>query len=400
MNKPRIALLFRYGAGTHCELFHAMPYIVSTLAEKADVHYFGMKTETPIPDLIRQHATVHNLPFSIDRTKERDKWLKTLLWIASLPLLGLYCRFKRFDAVYLDETIPLSAALMRIFFGKNTAITVADFFTDIYCRGAISTAGRIIKAIDYASWRRLPLIFTRAKSTRDFLQQQGIDVEKVYPVYDPCNLDLYCPLPNRENIRRHFQYSSEDIVLVHHGILHPNKGNDLIIRALADIRHRVPHLKLLLIGDGPEKKRLEQLVQDLQMDDVCQLTGWLPTLQDVNRALNAGDIGLVMRVGNPSDDFHMTGALVHNMACGLPILAAQLAGVAEVVRKGHNGFLFDPRNMDDFKHTLMHLYKSPEMCRKLGEQARRDAREVFDLQVVTQRTAALLLRLAGADDEA
>lgn len=397
--KTKIALWFRYGPGDHSELFHAMPHIVSALAEKSEVHYFGMKTKTAIPDIIRQHAILHHLPFRVDRTNQKDKWIKTLLWMACLPLLGLYCRMKKIDAVYIDETIPLSAALTRFFFGKKTAITVADFFADIYCTGAASILGRLIKYIDYASWRKLPLIFTRAKSTRNFLHEKGVPREIVHPVYDPCDLNLYCPLPDRDNIRSDFGYGPQDIVLVHHGILHPNKGNDLIIKALSEIREQIPHIKYLLIGDGPEKARLDQMVTDLQMDDVCRLTGWLPTLQDVNRGLNAGDIGLVMRVGNRSDDFHMTGALVHSMACGLPVLAARLAGVAEVVQENHNGYLFDPHNMDEFKRALIKLTQSADLRQKLGRQARQDAEQLFDMQAVTRRTAEPLLKLAGVHHE-
>ena len=114
---------------------------------------------------------------------------------------------------------------------------------------------------------------------------------------------------------------------------------------MAGLRARYPELRYLLIGDGPEMARLQNLVQELGLESICTLTGWLPTLPDVNQALNAGDIGLVMRTGAPSDDFHMTGALVHNMACGLPLLAARLGGVSEVVQEGRNGLLFDPSDM-------------------------------------------------------
>jgi len=53
--RPKIALLFRYGPGDHSELFHAMPDIVAALAEHAEVHYYGMRTATPVPETIRRH---------------------------------------------------------------------------------------------------------------------------------------------------------------------------------------------------------------------------------------------------------------------------------------------------------------------------------------------------------
>ena len=77
---------------------------------------------------------------------------------------------------------------------------------------------RVIRAIDLWSWKRLPLIFTRAATTRAFLARHGIDPARVHPVYDPCDLSIYRPLPAEERAaaRRQFGYGPNDVVLVHH----------------------------------------------------------------------------------------------------------------------------------------------------------------------------------------
>ena len=394
--KPRIALWFRYGPADHAELFHAMPAIVTALAEHAEVHYFGFKTRTPIPDAIAKHAVIHSLPITIDRTHTRDKTWKTLLWISLIPLLALRCRFMGIRAIYIDETVPLVAPLARCFFGSRVAITIADFFIDIYAeRNAwVRRLGGVIKAIDWRAWRRLPLIFTRAQSTRVFLAENGVPAERVHPVYDPCDFTIYHPT-DRADARRAFDLPADAVVLVHHGILHPNKGNDRILRQLAAHRDRFPKLIYLLIGDGPDMAHLRDLTAELDIQDRVRFTGWLPTLAEVNQALNAGDIGLVMRIGQPADDFHMTGALVHSMACGLPVLAAHLAGVAEVITENRNGLLFDPHTLHNFPTQLHRLYQDRKLREALGQAALKDAHRHFDMNNVTQKTIAPLLALIG-----
>ncbi len=393
--RPKIAFWFRYGPADHSELFHAIPHIVEALATHAEVHYFGMRTATPVPAAIQQHAILHWLPCRVDRTNNRDKLFKTILWILALPGVALWCRCQRMDAVYMDETIPLSPLIARVFFGRNVAVTVADFFTDIYLTGALAFLGRAIRAIDLWTWRRLPLIFTRAKTTRTWLARHGVNPDRVQPVYDPCDLTRYHPLPpdQRQQARQSFGFTPQQVILVHHGILHPNKGNDWILRALAQLRPSAPHLHYLLIGDGPDMPRLRQLIQELQMEDAVTLTGWLPTLDHVNQALNAGDIGLVMRVGAQSDDFHMTGALVHNMACGLPILAARLGGVSEVIEENRNGLLFDPTQPEEFQRKLRLLLDNPALRQTLGAAAHTAATRHFDINRVTQHTTQPLLAL-------
>ena len=398
-NKVKIAFWFRYGAAEHAELFHAIPRIIDRLSQSAEVHYFGTGNIKPLPPDFPSACVFHTLPFHINRTSERDKLFKTILWILLLPLVGLYCRFTKIDVVYIDETVPLTAAFAHLFYGGKVAFTIADMFIDIYER-KISilrfTAG-LIRRVDHWSWRKLSLIFTRAKNTRTFLAEKiGIDSNIVAPVYDPCDFSLYYAYePTRkEQARLKFGFGKDDIILVHHGILHPNKGNDFIIKALHSCQNSVPNIRYLLIGDGPEKPTLLKLINRLNMQDRITLAGWLPKPSDVCEALNASDIGLVMRVGHQSDDFHMTGALVHNMACGLPLLAARLAGISEVVTEGINGRLFDPHNSDSFVQALENLYKHPEDRVLMAKHSSCDARKFFNMRVVVEQTANRLIELA------
>ncbi len=394
--KPRIALWFRYGPAEHAELFHAMPNIVRELAKHAEVHYFGMDSDTPVPSDIRENAVIHSVVGSVERTRNRDKHVKTLLWLMSLPKVARTCRKLGINAVYIDETIPLSAHLALKHFGPNVAITVADFFVDIYLmpHTCLRPLGRWIRKKDMDSWKKLPLVFTRARTTRQYLAAQGLDEYRIHPVYDPCDHDIFFPM-EKALARETFGYRDDDIVLVHHGILHPNKGNDRILKAIARCLPNFPNLRYLLIGDGPDMPRLKSMVRELSLEDCVQLTGWLPSRSDVNRGLNAGDIGLVMRVGHRSDDFHMTGALVHNMACGLPILAARLGGVSEVVEDGRNGFLFDPECGDEFIHHLGELASDPPLRQRLGQQAYEDSLVHFSMEAVTRNTVEPLLGLLG-----
>ena len=393
-SRPKLAFWFRYGPAEQSALCHAIPGIIEQLAQTAEIHYFSMRSRKSAPDAVRQHAVLHELPFQVERTRERDKFWKTLLWLSLLPWLGLYCQLKGISVIYMDETLPLSTLAARVFYRGKLVITVADFFADIYLdRTALARAmARGIRRADLWSWRRLPLLFTRALNTRTFLIEQGVEAGRIVPIYNPCDFRIYHP-GDRQRCRQRFGFADDELVLMHHGILHPNKGNDRILRALAQVREQLPRLRFVLVGDGPEMPRLRALSRELGLDDRVTFTGWLPTLADVNEILNAADIGLVMRVGHRSDDFHVTDTLVHNMACGLPVLAARLGGVAEVVREGENGALFDPNDMDEFIAKLKELSQSPERRAQLGRQALADAQRAFSLEDHVQKTAAALHNL-------
>ncbi len=395
-SKPRLAFWFRYGPAEHAELCHSLPIILDRLSQSCAIWYFGMKTFRPVPPQIARHIRLVELPLRVNRHAPYDKLLKTILWVALLPFVGLCTRFLGVRVVFIDETIPFTVWAARIFSGARIVVTVADFFADIYLAG--SGPGRrlasLIKAADFASWRRADRIITIARNAGAFLEQHGVPRERIVSIYDPCDFNLYHPM-NKAEQRRRWGYGPGDVVLVHHGILHPNKGNSWIVRRLAEARPSMPYLHYLLVGDGPEMEELKSLVQALQLGDRVRLTGWLPGPHDVNSALNAGDIGLVMRIGQKSDDFHMTGALVHNMAAGLPILAARLGGVAEVVEPGVNGLLFDPRDPAEFLACLERLASNAGLRERMGEKALDAARLHFDLDRAGRQTAETLLSVLG-----
>ena len=392
--RPRIAFWFRYGPAEHAELFHCIPDIIEGLARDCTVHYYGLKSSKPVPERVRNNARLHILPITIDRASTADKIVKTIIWIMLMPFLGIHCRLKKIDAVYIDETLPLSAMLARIFFGRKVAVTITDFFLNIYGRKTpcLRPFCRAVNKLDMRAWRKLPLIFTRAKSTRDYLTGSGVPAGIIYPVYDPCDTAIYHPV-SKPDCRRKFGFAADELVLVHHGILHPNKGNDRIIKALPALLKEWPRLRFLLIGDGPELSRLRHMAKEEGLENVVVFSGWLQKLSDVNCALNAGDIGLVMRAGLDTDHYAMTGALIHNMACALPVLAARLRSIEEVIQDGQNGFLFDPENMDEFKTKLLMLANNPTLRREFGNKGLAVVRELFDMQNVTRQTIEPLRRL-------
>lgn len=395
--RPKIAIWFRYGPDEHTELYPALPGLVAALAREADVHYFCFRSERQADPALLARLHLHELPWRVHRTDNRDKWRKTLLWIALLPWLGLRCRRLGARAIFLDESLPLAPALLRLCCGRRAVASVADFFLDIYAprSAAVRAIKPAIEAIDRWGWRGLGRLFTRTRSMREHLVRQRVPENIVRTVYDPCDFTVYHPL-DRAQARAALGLPADSVTLVHHGILHPNKGNDFILRALAPLKRTHPHFRYLLVGDGPEMAHLRALASELGLDEMVVFTGWLKTLREVNVALNAGDIGFVMRVGSESDHFHLTGALVHSLACGLPVLAVRLSGIQELVRENENGLLFAPGDADEFRAQLVRLIDDPALRDRLGAAALRTARENFSMDQVVQQTAGALLEIARA----
>ena len=372
--KKEIAFIHRYGLeGWICCGGHALPGIVKNLSTDVDIDFYGPHTtETKNPEL-RSNIRMHELPYTWNRANPSDKITKTLLWYFWLPIIGIRCRLNGTRLIWNDETVPLTAPILRLFFGRNIAITVMDFFARIYTekKPKLHWLRDWVEHIDFAAWRKLPLIFTKVLYTQEFLAEHGVPKQVMHLYRNPIDHAKFHPIDDeiRNATREKLGFTNTDIVLSHHGILHPNKGNDWILQRLAKLKDDLPNLKCLLIGSGPEMDSLKQLATKLGITDRIVFTGWLPTEQDLNAALASADIGLVMRIGQETDHFHMTDTLAHEMACGKPILAVNLKGIAEVISDGETGFLFSHKHPSEFHVRLKRLAENAKLRQTFGNKA-------------------------------
>lgn len=376
-----------------------MPLLAEKLSESAELHFIGPTSTDPVPPGLEARFVSHRLPWQFDRANPKDKWTKTLRFYLALPGIGRRCRRLGIDFIYWEETLPLGALILQVFYGRNCAIMVMDFFVRIYTekRRWLRWFRNLIERIDCWSWRRLPLVFVHVEAAKSFLVARGISPEKVQVVPNPCNHEIFHPVDHqtRTTTRAEFGFTDNDIVMTHHGILHPNKGNEWVLKQIADGVEQFPNLKFLLIGDGPEMEALKCLVKELGMQDKVVLTGWLPSEADLSRTLASMDIGLVMRIGQETDHFHMTDTLNHEMACGKPILAVNLRGIAEFVKDGSNGFLFPVDHGKIFREHLHILATDNALRQRLGESALQTSLSVSAIEGNATRLAEAIKQGAG-----
>lgn len=394
--KPKIAIWFRYGLKEYCDMFPAGPRVLELLRPVAEVHFYGMRTKKPIPEKLKRLVVLHQVPGLVDRESMRDKFWKYVLWLFAIPFMALHARFLGIREIFNDETLPLSLSLTQLFFGRTTQVTVADMFLTMYFQGWKAALGRFIRRRDIAAWKRAALITIRAKAAGAWLEENGIEANRIRLIYDPCDFGIFHPVPDDQKaaLRQEFGFAPDDFVIMHHGILHPTKGNDVLLRAFAELLPEHPNFRFLLVGDGPEMANLVRLRDELGIGERCTFTGWYSS-EGVNRALNASDISLVMRIPDRTANFCITGALVHSMSAGCAVLSTNVGGPADVVAEGENGMLFSPDDMEEWKRKVVALAGDAALRRRLGTGALETARRVFESNAVARQTADVLLEPFG-----
>lgn len=183
-------------------------------------------------------------------------------------------------------------------------------------------------------------------------------------LYVPLGIDAskFIPRPNRS-------VSSQPRLLCV-GRLSPEKGQGLLLEAVAALRAEGRPLHLKLVGDGPDRPWLERRAAELGLSSTVEFAGWVDPTQ-IRAIYNEAEVFVL-----PSLAEGVPVVLMEAMAMQLPCVAPRIGGIPELIEDGVDGILFAGGDIDDLTQQLRSLIEFPELCAQLAKRAR--ARVVRD----------------------
>jgi phosphatidylinositol alpha-1,6-mannosyltransferase len=182
----------------------------------------------------------------------------------------------------------------------------------------------------------------------------------------PVDLDLFRPEPPVSTGRRR---------VVSVGRLVQQKGFDTLLEAWSRVLlhwpSTTPPPELVIIGDGPRRRRLEAMGRGLHLDSTVRLLGALPRGAVVAQLQAAQVFALPVRTRRAGLNPEGLGlAAIEAAACGLPVIVGRSGGAPETVQDGRTGYVVDPENVDELAERISFLLSSPEVASAMGAHGR------------------------------
>ena len=188
--------------------------------------------------------------------------------------------------------------------------------------------------------------------------------------------------PPDPQLRARFCRADEKLV-IHISNLRPVKQVDAVVRVFARIRERVP-ARLLIVGEGPELGRAEQLIDQLAVTAHVELVG---EAQDVVGLLSVSDLFLL-----PSLQESFGLSALEAMACGVPVVASNAGGLPEVVTDGVTGFLHPPDDVQRMAESAIAILSDPTVHARMAAEGARIALDRFSADRIVPQYEALYAR--------
>jgi glycosyltransferase involved in cell wall biosynthesis len=172
------------------------------------------------------------------------------------------------------------------------------------------------------------------------------------------------------------------------GRLSPEKGPDRFLLAAERIRQSRPDAHFVMIGDGPLREELEI---EIERGGFAGCLHMVEVRHDMEAAYPAFDLLL-----QTSRSEGMPLVVLEAMACGVPVVAVGIGGVAEVVEHGSTGWLVSPVQWDDISRDALRLLADPQRLKRMGLLGRERVETRFDLRECVSETSSLFRRLAAS----
>jgi 1,2-diacylglycerol 3-alpha-glucosyltransferase len=278
----------------------------------------------------------------------------------------------------------LSGSLARLYCPpRNIPIiftnhTRYDLYSLAYLPPMADTVGlAAVKAYLPAFCRACDLVISPSYGMREVLVNFGVDVPiKVVPN----GVDLMrFQTPIEPASRQEMGYSDEDVILVYVGRLGPEKNMPFLLRAFSGTYQAYNNARLMLIGDGPERQVLEDLVQQYGVADAVKLMGAVQYDQ-IPRYLAMAD---GFTTASVTEVLPLT--VIEAMAAGLPVLGISSPGITDMVKEGITGLLVAHEDLASYTAKMVRMIREKELRLDMGANA-----SISALDYAIERTSNLM----------
>ena len=272
---------------------------------------------------------------------------------------------KHIDLIHAHGPLPCGHAAMLLSAELNIPYVVSvhglDAFSTVQVRGRAGEWCRRISQRVYRSSRRVICI---SEHVREAVLEGSGGSCRTSVVYNGVDPELFAPVPDS---------TSAAPVVLSVGTLIPIKGHATLIRAAAALAAEFPDLRWEIIGDGPERARLQGLCAQLQITEKVRFLG-RQSRKQVAAAMQRCTLFAL-----PSRYEGLGCVYLEAMSAGKPAIGCRGQGIAEVIQHGSNGFLVGPDNDRELALAIAMLLKDETRRRNIAVAARDTILDRFTL---------------------
>jgi L-malate glycosyltransferase len=297
--------------------------------------------------------------------------------------LGRFARELRADLIHAHQYTPFFYCRAPASFVRRPPVLFNEhgrFHPDLPSRKRMFFNRLFLRGID-----RVVAVGGAVKQA--LIANEGIPASRIEVFYNGVDLENFSrDSQTRRRVRAELGIRDDVPVVIQVARLDYLKDHCTAVRALEAVTREIPECRLLIVGEGPERPRIEAEIARRGMQQQIRLLG---LRKDVKQLLAAADLFLLTSI---SEGIPVT--FIEAMACHLPIVSTDVGGVKEVVEDGRTGLLAAAGDHQMLGNAIVKLVRDPSLRRSLGDCGRARAEQVFSEKEMHERYAALYQKMS------
>jgi glycosyltransferase involved in cell wall biosynthesis len=242
---------------------------------------------------------------------------------------------------------------------------------------------RIYACLDIFILKRFTQVVAVSMDVAERLRAGGLRDQRVTVIHNGVEV---CAKGEKKEKHASCDFSTNETVIGAVGRLVPEKGFQYLFQGAPTIIEQFPHVKFLIIGEGPFRKELEDLSRDLGIQSHVIFTG---QREDMKTQYDRMDIFVL-----PSLNEGMPMSILEAMAAQKPVIGTAVGGVPVLVIPGQTGLLVQPADSAGLTGALIRLLNDPDLRTSLAERAHKLVFENYSAQVMTTRYRKIYINIA------
>ena len=225
--------------------------------------------------------------------------------------------------------------------------------------------------------RLLPVRYVAvSKDLHEWLSTEiGIQRERISTIYNGVDTHRFVCRAQADEVSTAQSGEKKPFVIGHVGRFAPIKNQILLVEAFCSVLQRFPylrdHLRLYMIGDGPQRAECQRLLADCNASNIAWLPGLLSDMPEVYRKF---DLFVL-----PSIREGISNTVLEAMACGIPVIATDVGGTPEIVEHGRTGTLVESQNREAMANAIVDYVNNKDLLCTHGQNARLHIESNFSL---------------------
>lgn len=272
---------------------------------------------------------------------------------------------------------------------------IGYFFKKVFKKEYLITtygieAWEIKNSLKIKSFKEAKTIIAISNCTKEKLISQISDIwGKIFILPNAVNGEKFYPYEKPQNLLSKYGLSKNDRIIITVARLSASekyKGYDKVITSLPYVIREIPEAKYILIGDGNDIERIENLIKELKLENRVILTGRVENLLDY---YNLSDVFVM-----PSKGEGFGSVFLEALACGKPVIAGNQDGSRDAVLDGELGILVNPDDAKEIAIAIIKIFKK-EVPKKLldAKYLREEVLKVYGFDKFKEKVKNLFTEL-------